>query len=322
MHRRTLLAAGLAAATLAVAPATYAQTYPARPVVVVIPFPPGGTLDLIGRLLAQKLGEQMGQPFVVENRPGGLATIGSGHVAKSAPDGYTLLFNASVFTTTPMTMANPPYDVAKDFSPVALVAKAPLAVSVSNDVPAKNLTELIAHVKAHPGKLAFAIGAAGAAGHLATESFKRQAGLDFLLVPYKGTGPAFQDLAGGQIQGFIDPILGAMSLAQAGRIRMLAVTSSERVPSMPDVQTASEAIPGFEFYSWYGLWGPAGLPPAITQRLNTEVNKALAAPEFTERLTPQGIQLTPGTVEAFVTFQQQDMAQSARIIQEANIRSQ
>lgn len=322
MQRRMMLQAGLAAAILAAAPAAIAQTYPARPVTMVIPFPPGGTLDLVGRMIAQRLGEQMGQPFVVENRPGGLATIGPSHVAKAQPDGYTLLFNASVFTTTPMTMTSPPYDVVRDFTPVALVAKAPLAVALSNDVPAADMRALIAHAKANPGKMAFAIGAAGAAGHLATEALKRAAGIDLLIVPYKGTAPAFHDLAGGQIHGFIDPILGSQSLAKAGRIKVIAVTSGERVTSLPEVPTVAEALPGFEFYSWYGVWGPANLPADIAQRLNTEVNRALATAEVRDRLVPQGILLTPGSIDEFVRFQQQDMARSARIIRDANIRSQ
>ena len=322
MQRRMMLQAGLAAAILAAAPAAIAQTYPARPVTMVIPFPPGGTLDLVGRMIAQRLGEQMGQPFVVENRPGGLATIGPSHVAKAQPDGYTLLFNASVFTTTPMTMTSPPYDVVRDFTPVALVAKAPLAVALSNDVPAADMRALIAHAKANPGKLAFAIGAAGAAGHLATEALKRAAGIDFLIVPYKGTAPAFHDLAGGQIHGSIDPILVSQSLAKAGRIKVIAVTSGERVTSLPEVPTVAEALPGFEFYSWYGVWGPANLPADIAQRLNTEVNRALATAEVRDKLVPQGILLTPGSIDEFVRFQQQDMARSARIIRDANIRSQ
>lgn len=322
MRCRELIKTLLTVGALCAAPAVLAQAYPVKPVTVVIPFPPGGTLDIVGRLLAQKLGEQMGQPFVIENRPGGLATIGSGQVAKSAADGYTLLFNASVFTTTPMTMDKPPYDIARDFTPVALVAKAPLAVSLNNDVPANDIRSLIAHAKANPGKVAFAIGAAGAAGHLATEAFKRAAGIDILIVPYKGTAPAFQDLVGGSVQAFIDPILGSQSLAKGGKLKVVAVTSSARVPNMPDVPTVAEALPGFEFQSWYGLWGPAGLPKDIVQRLNAEVNKALATAEMSERLVPQGLVLTPGSPEAFARFQQEDMARSGALIKDANIHTQ
>jgi len=322
MRRRELIRTVLTACALCAAPAVFAQAYPAKPVTVVIPFPPGGTLDIVGRLLAQKLGEQMGQTFVVENRPGGLATIGSSQVSKSAADGYTLLFNASVFTTTPMTMDKPPYDIARDFTPVALVAKAPLAVSLNNEVPANDMRSLIAHAKANPGKVAFAIGAAGAAGHLATEALKRAAGIDILIVPYKGTAPAFQDLVGGSVHAFIDPILGSQSLARAGRLKVVAVTSNTRIPSMPDVAAVAETLPGFEFYSWYGLWGPPGLPKDIVLKLNSEVNKALATSEMNDRLVPQGLLLTPGSPEAFVRFQQEDMARSASLIRDANIRTQ
>ncbi len=322
MQRRELIRTLLTVGALSGAPAVFAQAYPVKPVTMVIPFPPGGTLDIVGRLLAQKLGEQMGQTFVVENRPGGLATIGSGQVAKSAADGYTLLFNASVFTTTPMTMDKPPYDIARDFTPIALVAKAPLAVSLNNDVPANDIRSLVAHAKANPGKVAFAIGAAGAAGHLATEAFKLAAGIDILIVPYKGTAPAFQDLVGGSVHAFIDPILGSQSLARAGRLKVVAVTSNTRVPSMPEVPTVAETLPGFEFFSWYGLWGPPGLPKDIVQRLNAEVNKALGTAEMSERLVPQGLLLTPGSPETFARFQQEDMARSASLIKNANIRSQ
>jgi hypothetical protein len=181
-------------------------------------------------------------------------------VAKAPADGYTLLFNASTFTTGPMVVKSAPYDVNRDFTPVVLVAQAPLAVSVNNDVPAKDIAGLMAHAKANPGKLNFAIGSTGSAGHLSTELLKRAGGVDLTIVPYKGTAPAFQDLVGGQIEGFIDPLLGAMNFHKAGKLRIVAVTSKGRVPTLPDVPTVGESVPGYEFYSWYGLWGPAKLP--------------------------------------------------------------
>ena len=191
MQRQHFLRGAIATALLALAGGALAQAWPSKPVTVIIPFPPGGTLDVVGRQLAKNLGDQLGQTFVVENRPGGAGTIGATAVTKAAADGYTLLFNASTFTTTPMTLKTPPYDIVRDFSPVALVAKAPLAVAVNKNLPFNDLKGLIAHAKANPGKLSFAIGSTGSAGHLATELLKRAGGFELLIVPYKGTAPAF-----------------------------------------------------------------------------------------------------------------------------------
>ncbi|HEX2545084.1 MAG TPA: tripartite tricarboxylate transporter substrate binding protein [Ramlibacter sp.] len=309
------LAGCLAVASLAAA----AQAWPARPVKVIIPFPPGGTLDAVGRQLAQKLAEQLGQPFVVENRPGGNGTIGADAVAKAPADGYTLLFNASTFVSAPMTMKSVPYSVVRDFQPIALVAKAPLSVAINKNLPITDIRSLLAYARANPGKMTFAVGSIGSAGHLSTELLKRSGNIEYTVVPYKGTAPAFQDLIGGQIHGFIDPILGSLQFHRSGQLRVVAVTSSTRAPNLPDVPTVAETIPGYEFYSWYGLWGPAKLPMDITQRLNAEVNKALAG-EMNDRLAQQGLLLTPGSVDDFLKFQAADMARSQKIITEGNIR--
>jgi tripartite-type tricarboxylate transporter receptor subunit TctC len=319
MQRKTFIRSIAAAAALSFAAGAMAQAYPVRPVRMIIPFPPGGTLDTVGRQLAQKLGEQMGQPFVVENRPGGNGTIGADAVAKSPADGYTLLFNASTFVTAPMTMKSVPYSVVRDFTPVALVAKAPLSVAINKNLPITDIRSLVAYAKANPGKMTFAVGSIGSAGHLSTELLKRAAGMEYLVVPYKGTAPAFQDLIGGQIGGFIDPVLGSLQYHRSGMVRVVAVTSAQRLPNLPDVPTVSETLPGYEFYSWYGVWGPARMPAEIAQRLNTEVNKALAG-EMREKLVPQGLLLTPGSVEDFVKFQREDMARSQKIVTEEGIR--
>ena len=318
MQRHLFLRAALGVATLAMAASSFAQAYPTKPIRMVIPFPPGGTLDTVGRKLAQKLGEQMGQNFIVENKPGGNGVIGGDVVAKAPADGYTLLFNASTFTTAPMTMKSVPYGVVKDFTPVALVAKAPLSVAINKNLPVTDIKSLMAYAKANPGKMTFAVGSIGSAGHLSTELLKRAGNLDYLIVPYKGTAPAFQDLIGGQIDGFIDPILGSLQYHKSGMLRVVAVTSAQRAASLPDVPTVGETIPGYEFYSWYGLWGPAKLPADITQRLNTEVNKALA--EMTPKLKEQGLLTTPGSVEDFAKFQRSDMERSQKIVTEGNIR--
>ena len=319
LKRQTLIKAAVLALGCAMLPAAFAQSYPARPVRVVIPFPPGGTLDTVGRMLAQKLSEQTGQAFVIENKPGGNGIIGADIVAKAPADGYTLLFNASTFTTAPMTMKSTPYGVVKDFAPVALVAKAPLSVAINKNLPITDIKSLIAYAKANPGSMSFAVGSIGSAGHLSTELLKRSDNLNFMIVPYKGTAPAFQDLIGGQIAGFIDPILGSLQYHKTGMLRVVAVTSSARTPNLPDVPTVAETIPGYEFLSWYGLWGPAKLPADITAKLNAEVNKALTG-EMRDKLTPQGLLVTPGSVDDFIKFQREDMARTQKLITDGNIR--
>jgi tripartite-type tricarboxylate transporter receptor subunit TctC len=321
MLAKAFLRAGLAVIAMTVTTSVFAQSYPTKQVRILIPFPPGGTLDTVGRLLAQKLSEQTGQSFVVENRAGGNGIIGADAIAKSQPDGYTLLFNASTFTTTPMTMKSTPYDVIRDFQPVALVAQAPLSVSVNKSLPFNDIKGLLSYAQANPGKLTFAIGSTGSAGQLATQLLKRSGSLDYLVVPYKGSAPAYQDVVGEQISGFIDPILGSAAYYKSGMLKILAVTSKSRVPTLPNVPTVGETIPGYEFYSWYGLWAPAKMPKEIAQKLNDEVNKALAG-DMKERLEQQGLLLSPGSIADFAKFQHDDMALSQKIITEGNIRAE
>ena len=319
MKRQTLMRWMLAGLAALVVSSAFGQGYPTRPVRVIIPFPPGGTLDTLGRALAQKLSDQTGQAFVVENKPGGNGIIGADQVAKAPADGYTLLFNASTFVTAPMTMKQVPYGIVQDFTPVALVAKAPLSVTVAKDLPITDVKSLVAYAKGKNGQMTFAVGSIGSAGHLATELLKRAGGIEYTVVPYKGTAPAFQDLLGGRIDGFIDPILGSLQYHKAGQLRVVAVTSAARTPNLPDVPTVAETIPGYEFYSWYGLWGPAKLPEDIRARLNAEVNKALAS-DMREKFTQQGLLLTPGSIDEFVKFQRDDMARAQKIITDGNIR--
>jgi tripartite-type tricarboxylate transporter receptor subunit TctC len=321
MKRQHFLRAALAAALAAGITGAWAQAYPAKPVTIIIPFPPGGTLDVIGRMLAQKLGQQTGQTFIVDNRPGGAGTIGAIAVEKAPADGYTLLFSPSTVTTTPMTMKTAPFNVVKDFAPVVLVAKAPLAIAVNKNLPVTDVKSLVAYAKANPGKLTFAIGSAGSAGHLSTELLRRASGIEYVIVPYKGSAPAYQDLIGGQIDGFIDPILGSTPYVKSGHLRVIGVTSKARLPSMPDVPAVGETVPGYEFYSWYGLWGPAKLPPEIVAKLNTEVNKALNT-DMREKLVSQGLLVSGGSVDDFVQFQREDMVKSQKIITEGKIRAE
>ncbi len=299
----------------------WAQTsanYPDKPVKVIIPFPPGGTLDKIGRMLALKISEQLGQNFVVENRPGGNGIIGADVVAKSNPDGYTLLFNASTFVTAPITMKSVPYKVQTDFTPIGLIASAPLSIAISNKLGVSDIKGLAAAAKANPGKLNFAVGSIGSAGHLCTVKLEQATGSQIAIVPYKGTGPAMTDLVGGQIEGFIDPVLGSVQFHRSGQLKVVGVTSAKRLPNLPDVATVSETIPEFQCSSWYGLWGPAKLPADMVQKLNSAVNKALSG-EMRDRLIADGIVPAGGSAVEFAKFQADDIATSGKIITEKKI---
>ena len=288
---------------------------------MIIPFPPGGTLDVVGRMLAQNLGEQMGQTFVVENRPGGQGTIGGIAVAKAAGRRLHAAVQRLDLHDHADDDEEPALRRGEGLHAVALVAKAPLAIAVNNKLPFTDVKGMLAYAKANPGKMTFAIGSAASAGHLSTELLKRAGGIDYVIVPYKGSAPAYQDLVGGQIDAFIDPILGSAGFAKAGQLKVIGVTSKARVPNQPDMPTVGETVPGFEFYSWYGLWGPANLPKDIATRLNAEVNKALAG-DMREKLTQQGLLLTPGSIDDFVKFQHDDMALTGKIIADGKIRAE
>lgn len=317
--RRALLAAAALACGLSVlAPPAHAQAWPERTVRVVIPFPPGGTLDKVGRMLAQRLQEQFGQTVVVENKPGGNGVIGGDAVAKAPADGYTLLFNASTFVTAPLTMKSVPYKVQADFVPISLVAQAPLSIAISAKLGTATLPALVAAAKAQPGRLNFAVGSVGSAGHLCTARLEQAAGISVAIVPYKGTAPAFQDLIGGQIEGFIDPVLGSVQFHRSGQLRVVAVTSGKRLPNLPDVPTAAETLPGFECASWYGLWAPAKTSADIIAKLNAAVNKALAA-DMAEKLVADGLVPGGGSPADFSKFQADDIAASAKIIADKKI---
>jgi len=321
--RTTLLFCKLTATTLMAlswsgAWAQTAANYPDKPVKFIIPFPPGGTLDKVGRMLAAKFGEQMGQSFVVENRPGGNGVIGADAVAKSNADGYTLLFNASTFVTAPLTMKSVPYKVQTDFTPIGLVASAPLSIAITNKLGVSDVKGLLAALMVNPGKFNFAVGSIGSAGHLCTVKLEQAAGSQIAIVPYKGTGPAMTDLVGGQIEGFIDPLLGSVQFHRNGQLKVVGVTSAKRVPNLPDVPTVSETIPDFQCASWYGLWGPAKLPAELVSKLNVAMNKALAS-DMRDRLIADGIVPGGGSAFDFAKFQAEDIAASGKIIADKKI---
>jgi tripartite-type tricarboxylate transporter receptor subunit TctC len=325
MHlaRARILAAVLAAIPLAFAGVATAQTstWPARPVRVVVPFPPGGTVDIVARTVAQKLSEQSGQPFLVENRAGANGVVGSDGVAKAAPDGYTLLVNASIHVINPLLLKNVPFDVERDFTAISNLGSVPLLVTAHPSVPATNLREFITVARADPRKYTFATSGLGSSGHLTVEMIMREAKLPLLLVAYKGAGPALNDLVGGQVSSMADPFPSSYPQVKGGRLKPLAVTSAKRSPLMPDVPTVAESgFAGFEMVSWYGLWGPAKLPREVTARIAQEAARAVQSPDVRERLGAQGFDPVGSTPEAFASYVTAEIRKYAQVIRDANIK--
>ena len=301
-----------------------AQSYPNKPVQLVVPYPPGGTVDVVARIVAQGLSSQLGQQFRVENRAGANGFIGSDYVAKAAPDGYTLLVQASIFVINPLFLPNVPYDTQKDFTPVSNLGSVPLLVVANPQVPARNLREFIALAKQDIKKYTFATSGLGSAGHLSEETIKRQAGIpDLLIVPYKGTGPTLIDLIAGQVSVMIDPMPSSYPHVKAGKLKPLAVTSKNRVSFLPDVPTVAESgLPGFEMVSWYGLWGPARLPKDVTAKLGIEAGRAVRSPLATERLGAQAFAAVGSSPEQFAAYIKEEIARYAKIVKQANLKAE
>lgn len=319
---KRILSVAVATAAIIFSQPVAAQNYPNRTVTVVVPFPAGGSVDGVARILVQKLNEVPGFTFVVENRAGGAGgNVGSNTVAKSTPDGYTLLLSASIHVINPFLFKNVPYDVVADFTPVSLLAVGPLIVSTTPSVPAKNLKEFFDLVKATPDKFTFGTTSVGSASHLAIELLKREAGVNTLVVAYRGTSPALTDLMSGTIQGLADPMLSSLPLAQGGKIKALAITSLKRMPSAPEIPTVAESgMKDFEFVSWYGVWGPKGLPPEIVQKLQAEMAKAVKDKGVQERLTVQGFEAVGSTADEFTKYIGTEMTKCGKIIKDANIK--
>ena len=317
---RFLLAiVGLAALAETFALPAIAQStasYPSRPVKLVVPFPPGGPLDVVGRALAQKLGEAWGQSVVVDNRPGAGGNIGADLVAKSSPDGYTILMGAlSTHAVNPSLYAKMPYDAVKDFAPITLVAITPNVLVVNASLPVNSAKEFIAYAKANSGKLAFGSGSNGSAGHLAGELFKVDTGTDVIHVPYKGGAPATQALLAGDTQFMFDNLANAMPQVKAGKLKALAVTTAQRSKLAPELPTMAEAgLPGFDISTWFGLFAPAGTPKEVIAKWNAEVTKVLNSAEMRERLVAQGAEPAPTTPAEFAAFIDKEIPKYARIV--------
>jgi tripartite-type tricarboxylate transporter receptor subunit TctC len=320
MRRITALGVALVLSAIVSAPAA-AQKYPARTVSVIVPYPAGGSVDGVARLVVQKLNESVGQYFIVENRAGGASgTVGATAVARAAPDGYTLMVSASVHVINPFLYKNIPYDAVKDFTPISLLADGPLIVSTTPSVKVDNLKDFFEQVRKEPNKFTFGTTSLGSASHLAIELLKRDAGLDTLVVPYKGTAPALTDLVSGQIQLLADPMLSSLPLARAGKIKALGLTSLKRAIAAPEIPTVEESgVKGFEFVSWYGLWGPRNLPAEINTSLQEALTKVLALPEVKQRLGELGFGPIGSTSEHFAKYIDTEMVKYAAIIRDAKI---
>ena len=320
MHRLIRYTAGfiaVCAASLCAAPLAFAQAdYPSKPVRLVVPFPPGGTTDILARAVAQKLTEQWHQQVIVDNRPGAGGNIGADLVAKSAPDGYTLLMGTiGTQAINPSLYARMPYDAQKDFAPVILVAAVPNVLEVNPSLPVHTVQELIAYAKAHPGKLNFASSGNGTSIHLSGELFKSMTGVQMTHVPYKGSAPALADLAGGQVQLMFDNLPSSLGLIKGGKLRALAVTSTARSPALPDVPTIAESgLPGYEATAWFGVLAPAKTPPAIVDKLNAAIGAWLASPEAKEKLASQGAAAAGGTPADFARYIASETTKWAKVV--------
>jgi len=316
--RRTfacLLALSLAAG------AALAQTYPNRVVKVVVPQPPGGGVDTVGRMLAQRLGDELGQSFIVENRPGASGVIGNAYVARAAPDGYTLLVNASLLILGPLISKNIPYDPVSDFAPVTEIASGPLLFVASAKLPVASIRDLIALAKASPGKLSIANPGVGSSMDFAQAMFRQMTGVQVITPAYKGSNPAMVDVLSGQVTASFVTVPTALSLVRDGRLRALGVSSRARSQLVPEVPTVAESgLPGFEFNTWNGLWAPAKTPRDIVVKLQKAASRALQLPEVKQLLVAQGLEPVGSTPEQFADYIRGELAKHAKLIKDAGLK--
>lgn len=319
MKIKNLLGGLLAASLMLALPAT-AQTYPAKPIRLLVPFPAGGATDILSRALSQELARKLGQAVVVENKPGAGGTIGADAAAKAAPDGYTLLLTtSSTHSIGPSLNPKIPYNVETDFTPIAYVASSPNIVLVPNSSPARTLREFVDYARKNPGRLNYASSGNGTIVHLTTEYFKAEAGLFLTHIPYRGTALAMPDLISGQLDLLIDSLVTGMPHVKEGKLRALAVTSLKPTNLAPGLPAVSSVLPGYESITWFGVYGPKGLPADITLKLNQTINAALAETDLKERFARLGAEPTGGTPQAFTALVKSERAKWKIIITERKI---
>ncbi|MFZ5566405.1 MAG: Bug family tripartite tricarboxylate transporter substrate binding protein [Pseudomonadota bacterium] len=313
--RRTLLACGLSLA-LPLA----AQTWPSKPVRLIVPFPAGGATDILARALSQELGRKLGQSVVVDNKPGAGGTIGAQAGAQAAPDGYTLLLTtSSTHSIGPAINPKIPYNAETDFTPIAYVASSPQVILVPLSSPAKNLKEFIEYARQNPGRLNYASSGNGTISNLSTEIFKAQSGTFLVHIPYRGTGLSIADLVSGKVDVLFDSVVSGMPHVRDGKLRALAVTSLKRSALVPELPAVAELLPGFESVTWFGVYGPRGLPPEIVNRVNQAVNAALAEADLKDRFARLGAETTGGTPQAFAAVVRAESAKWKKVITERKI---
>jgi tripartite-type tricarboxylate transporter receptor subunit TctC len=323
IRRRRVLVAALATAGLASAalPAAAADTWPAKPVTLIVPFAPGGTTDILGRIIGQKIGDALHQPVIVDNKAGAGGTLGAGIAARAPADGTTFFLATIAHAIAPGLYHNLPYEFTRDLDPVGLVAETPNVLIVNNALPVKNVRELIAYIKAHPGQVNYGSAGPGSTEHLAGELFRSMTGTQIQHVPYKGGAPMMADLLSGQIQMALETSPSAAPHVRAGRVRALAVTSAKRSPAYPGVPTLSEAgVKGYEMITWFALMAPHGTPAPIVQRMHAQLQEALASPDVQAKLADQGVtpgNMTPTQLGAFI---RSETAKWGRIVKESGAK--
>ena len=313
----------IAAGALAFIGAVHAQSYPSKSIRYVVPYAPGGSTDIVARVLALKLSEAMGQQVVVDNRPGAGGAIGADIVAKSPPDGYTMVTAVtSIMAINQFLYRKLPYDPEKDFAPVTQVGSLPLILVIHPSLLAKNVREFIAIAKAKPGQLNYGSSGVGTATHMTTELFKAMAGVDLVHIPYKGSGQVMGDVIGGQLALIFDQIVSSLPHVQGGKLRMLAITSAKRFPSLPDLPTIAESgVPGYESISWAGVAVPAGTPKEIVARLHAEIVKVLAMPDIRERFLRDGIETIGSTPEQFSEHIRRERIKWAKVVKDSGAKA-
>ncbi|MFL5072289.1 MAG: Bug family tripartite tricarboxylate transporter substrate binding protein [Xanthobacteraceae bacterium] len=314
----------IAIALFSIALLAQAQPYPTKPIHLIVPFPPGGGNDTVARAIAQQLGPDLGQPMVIDNRPGAGGSVGAELAAKAPPDGYTLfLAGVGSHAVNPNVHAKLPYDPVKDFAPVTLLASAPSVLVVNPAVPARTIAEFTAYARANPGKLNYASNGAGSAAQLAAAMYETMAGVRMVHVPYKGIAPAMTDLMGGEVQLMFGTIVALVPHIQAGKLRALAVTSRKRSPLLPDLPTLAESgLPDYQAGSWYGILAPAGTPREIIERLHGAIVKALKQPDVAKRLAAEGAEVIGSTPGEFAAHIKSELARVGDVVRAAGIRAE
>ena len=308
-------------AVLAASVGANAQDFPNRPIHLIVPVPPGGGVDLLSRAIGQKISTSMGVPVVIENKPGASAVVGTEALARSAPDGYTIMMGYSAHATNPLFTPNLPYDTQKDFTPIVFVGYIPLILVTPADSGIRSVSDIIREAKAKPGQMQYASGGAGAGAHLSGELLKYLANIDLVHVPYKGNAPALNDVIGGHVPMMFDTITTALPHVKSGKLRALAVTSTRRSPLAPDVPTMIEAgLPNFEISAWYMVLGPKGMPSGVVQRLNSEINKAVQDPEIRAQLGSQGVDFVGGTPQDATAFLNSEIERWAKVVKATGMK--